>query len=113
MDIKDKQIWQVAAGDKNRNYVDLCLEWDVIIWGPGEYGPWPDCIKDMKEERPGQVPIGRRFCEEIKEGDIIVLRMGTSEVFGVGEVVGNTLWLDDFGDIDGWSLQMIRRVKWL
>lgn len=26
-----KQVWQVAAGDTDRNYVDLCLEWDVIL----------------------------------------------------------------------------------
>ena len=113
MDISDKQIWQVAAGDKDRNYVDLCLQRDVIIWGPGSYGPWPNCETDMREERRGQVPIGRRFCEEIKENDIIVLRMGTSQIFGVGEAIGPVLWLDDFGDIDGWDLQMVRRVRWL
>jgi len=113
MVIKDKQIWQVAAGDKDRNYVDLCLLWDVIVWGPGIFGPWPDCISEMKDERRGQVPIGRRFCEEIKAGDLIVLRMGTSEIYGVGEVIDPVLWLDDFGDIDGWDLQIVRRVRWL
>jgi hypothetical protein len=23
------------------------------------------------------------------------------------------MWLDDFGDIDGWALQIVRRVRWL
>lgn len=113
MDIKDKQIWQVAAGDKNRNYVDLCLEWNVIIWGPGEYGPWPACLKEMREERVGQVPYGRRFCENVNTNDVVILKLGTSEIYGVGEVASHVLWLDDFGDIDGWDLQMVRRVRWL
>jgi len=31
----------------------------------------------------------------------------------VGEVVGEVQWLDDFGDIDGWDIQLVRRVRWL
>jgi len=56
----------------------------------------------------------RRFCEEIKKGDIIVLRLGTSQVLAIGEVADDQLhWRDDFGDIDGWDLQHVRRVRWL
>jgi len=42
-----------------------------------------------------------------------VLRIGTSSVCGVGVVVGDTEWNDRFGDVDGWDLQHVRRVKWL
>jgi hypothetical protein len=31
MDVTQKKIWQVAAGDRDRNYADLCLEWDVVL----------------------------------------------------------------------------------
>jgi hypothetical protein len=113
MNIENKPIWQVAAGDKDRNYVDLMLRWDVIIWGPGCFGPWPDCIVELKNKWPGQLRIGRRFCEDINDGDIITLRLGTNEIYGVGVAVGGVQWLDDFGDIDGWDLQMVRRVRWL
>ena len=32
---------------------------------------------------------------------------------GVGVAVGGYLWHDAFGDVDGWSLQHLRRVIWL
>lgn len=41
MNVQGKTIWQHAAGDTNRNYVDLCLEWNVILNGPGNPGRWP------------------------------------------------------------------------
>ena len=118
MNITDKRIWQVAAGDKNRNYADLCLKWDVIIKGPGSAGPWPDCKEILvkwgwKKKKMTDI---KRFAVDIKAGDIVVLKLGTNEVFGVGEVVGGYDWKDvyqEFGDIDGWDLQHVRRVKWL
>ena len=45
-----KTIWQNSAGDKNRNFVDLLLYWDVIQNGPGSEGSWPDCIKRLKDK---------------------------------------------------------------
>lgn len=114
MDIAGKRIWQVAAGLKERNYVDALIEWDVAIIGPGEYGTWPNCAGDLQRYAPGMVPIIKRFCEEMKKGDLVVLRLGTDQVHGVGEVVDETpQWLDDFGDVDGWDLQIVRRVRYL
>ncbi|MEI7837511.1 MAG: hypothetical protein WCK05_14015, partial [Planctomycetota bacterium] len=55
----------------------------------------------------------RKFCEEVREGHLVLLRVGSQYVHGVGEVVGASLWLDDFGDVDGWDLQHVRRVRWL
>jgi hypothetical protein len=55
----------------------------------------------------------RRFCEELREGDIVVLQAGTSNVYGVGVVVGGYTWNEEFGDIDGWDYQHVRRVRWL
>jgi len=49
----------------------------------------------------------------MKSGELVVLRLGTKKVFGVGEIVGDYEWHDEFGDIDGWDLQHVRRVKWL
>ena len=47
------------------------------------------------------------------DGDLDVLRLGTSEVYGVGEVLGDYPGVDEFGDVDGWALQHVRRVRWL
>jgi len=55
----------------------------------------------------------QRFAEDIAEGDYVVLRMGTTDVLGFGVVVGHYDWNDAFGDVDGWDLQHVRRVKWL
>ncbi len=116
MDVTGRNIWQVAAGDKNRNYVDLCLQWGVILNGPGSAGCWPDCLPVLRDAwgvSARKITDLRRFCEEIKDGDLVVLRLGTGEIFGVGIVVGDYVWNSEFGDVDGWDLEHIRRVRWL
>jgi len=115
MDLGDKALWQVAAGDTDRSYHDLCLRWDVMLFGPGYRGPWPECKPGLNEDKwtTKKINLIRKFCEGIAEGDLIVLRLGTAEVYGVGRVVGDYQWYDDFGDVDGWHLQFVRRVRWL
>jgi hypothetical protein len=115
MDITGKKIWQQAAGDTDRNYSDVCLKWDVILNGPGYAGPWPGCdalLRTHEWSSRKRTDI-RRFSTEMEDGDIVVLRLGTAKVLGVGEVVRPYEWRDDFGDVDGWDLQHVRRVRWL
>ena len=113
MDIAGKTIWQQAAGDTNRDYSALCLTWGVILNGPGYVGRWPDCEDLLYDEvSPKKVTDIRRFAE-MKDGDLVVLRIGTASVLGVGQIVGPYQWLEEFGDIDGWDLQHVRRVRWL
>lgn len=115
MDISNKRIWQQACGDTDRNYSEVCLEWDVILNGPGHAGAYPECDAILKQD--GWASRKRtdiwRFATQIKDGDIIVLRLGTRIVLGVGIVVGEYQWNNVFKDIDGWNLQHCRRVKWL
>jgi len=33
MDIKGRTIWQIAAGDTDRSYANIFLDWDVIALG--------------------------------------------------------------------------------
>lgn len=109
-----KNIWQVAAGDTNRNYVQTFVDWDVILNGPGDAGPWPGCVDELKNSWSSKkITDLKRFCEEIEDGDIIVLRVGTRDVYGVGLVVGGYDHNEEFGDIDGWDLQHVRRVRWI
>jgi len=103
MDIAGRKIWQVAAGDTNRNYADLCLHWHVILNGPGSEGAWPECQECLREGwglSSRKVTDLRRFAEEIADGDLVVLRMGTTDILGVGIVVGEYLWNEEFGDIE-------------
>jgi len=115
MEISGKIIWQQAAGDTDRDYSDLCISWDVILNGPGYAGPWPDCARSLLEDGLSQRKITdlRRFAEEMKDGDLVVLRIGTATVLGVGQVVGPYEWSEEFGDVDGWNLQHVRRVRWV
>lgn len=116
MNLSGKTIWQVAAGDTDRNYADLCLCWDVVLNGPGSEGPWPECGQTLRKEwklSSRKMTDLKRFTDEIADGDIIVLRIGTTDILGVGIVVGGYTWNEEFGDIDGWDLEHVRRVKWL
>jgi len=115
MDIEGRTIWQQAAGDTDRNYAHLCLKWDVILNGPGYAGRWPDCQDQLYKDGWSSRKITdlRRFTEEISDGDLVVLRIGTSIVIAVGEIVGEYDWCEEFGDIDGWDIQHVRRVRWL
>jgi hypothetical protein len=115
MDISGKIIWQQAAGDTDRDYSALCLKYGVILNGPGYAGKWPDCEAPLRDDACSSRKVTdlRRFADEMRDGDLVVLRMGTSTVLGVGQIVGHYEWVDDFGDIDGWNLQHVRRVRWL
>ncbi len=116
MNIEGKTIWQQAGGDIARNYVRTNIEFDVILNGPGYAGRLPDCEKTLRADGWSSKKITdlKRFADEMRDGDIVVLRLGTSEVYAVGEVVGDDYaWMEEFGDIDGWDLQHVRRVRWL
>lgn len=109
------EYWQVAAGDKRRNYVHLCLRWEVILIGPGYAGPWPDCKSELVSDgrSPRKLTDIGRFCDEMHDGDVVVLRLGTDEIHGIGRIFGPYLWEEAFHDVDGWDLQHVRRVKWI
>jgi len=114
MEINNKKIWQQACGDTDRNYSEICLDWDVILNGPGYAGAYPDGDEILRQHgwKSKKRTDIRRFVQ-IKEGDLVVLRLGTADVLGVGEIVGEYEWSNVFADIDGWDLQHVRRVRWL
>lgn len=115
MNIQGRKIWQQACGDKDRNYSKICLKWDVILNGPGFAGPYPECAPILRNNNRSAKKITdiRRFATEMKSGDLVVLRIGTSTIFAFGEIVGDYEWHDSFSDVDGWDLQHVRRVRWL
>ena len=116
MDIEGRQIWQQAAGDTHRNYADLCLKWGVILNGPAHYGRWPECeiaLQNDDDVSPRKITDLRRFCEGMKDGDLVVLRHGTGVVLAVGEIVGRYEHHEEFNDVDGWKIAHVRRVRWL
>ena len=91
MDIDNRTVWQQAAGDTDRDYADLCLRWGVILNGPAYAGPWPECRQALLADGWSSRKLTdlRRFAEDMADGDLVVLRLGTSRVLAVGEVVGD------------------------
>ena len=110
MDLADTTLWQVGAGDTDRSYGDICIKFDVMIAGPGELGPY----EEERYAHLGDIRNSlRRFCKEARRGDIVLLRLGTGDVLSVGEISDDAAeWVDAFADVDGWSLQHVRRVRW-
>ncbi|MDX9985415.1 hypothetical protein [Sphaerochaeta sp.] len=115
MDIQNKQIWQQASGNTNRDYSELCLKRGVILNGPGYAGKWPECQMLLQADKWSARKIAdlRRFCEGMNIGDVVVLRRGTNSLLAVGEIVGEYEWREEFRDVEGWDLQHCRRVRWL
>lgn len=112
MKIGERKIWQQAAGDTDRNYVDICLKWDMILNGPASFGRWikGECDPNLTPKKRTDI---KRFCEEMEESDLVVLRLGTNHVYAVGEIVGDYEFHEEFNDIDGWDIGHVRRVRWL
>lgn len=100
--------WQVSGGPGNRSYANVFLRHGVALIGPGDAGPWtPE--RDDSEYDGGFV---RRFASEPADGDVVLLRTGTSKIRAVGIVASAYQYLNQFDDVNGWDLQHARRVRW-
>lgn len=102
-------VWQVSGGPTNRPYGEVFLRHGVALIGPGDPGPWTP--ERYAYDWSLQGFIGR-FAQEVKEGDVLLLRSGLSTIVAVGMIVGEYLFLDAFDDVNGWDLQHARRVRW-
>lgn len=92
-----KTYWQIAAGSAGRSYAELFVKFGMAFVG-------------------GQKEI--ETMAEVSIGDIVLLKIGLSKVYAVGEIVerkgkhkGNAdkSWLKDF---DGWDLSAYCYVDW-
>ncbi len=116
MNLKDRKLWQVAAGDNERKYDDICLDYNVMMIGPGRFGRFDEKFYAQTgdtEEARRQISRIRPFYRDARCGDIVLLRLGTDQVLAVGEIADEEPeYLEEFGDIDGWDLRHVRRVRW-
>ncbi len=108
MQLGTQKLWQIGAGDTERDYADLCQRWDVMLAGPGRLGPYsPEAYASLDDNNL------RRFYVDAKRGDAVLLRLGTGRVVALGEIADDApMWLPAFGDVDGWDVQHVRRVRW-
>src|SRR5574340_753850 len=112
------QVWQIAAGKADRNYSNLFLKHDVMFMGPGWYGDYRDHEKeywqDVKDGSETSNKIGqiRSFVNNVKKGDVVLLRnVHRIVAIGVADEAGYA-WDDTFDDVYGWELQHTRRIVW-
>ena len=113
----ENNIWGIAAGDSNRDYHEIFLDWNVMLMGPGDPGNWNDKKDIYKEDSTittRKFNMIKDFCENAHNGDIVFLSLKSKPgSYKVGIIDGDYEWHDIFGDIDGWNLQHTRRVRWL
>lgn len=112
-----EHCWQIAAGDQDRNYTDVCIRHSAIMMGPGSYGSWESPqtrpVLEARGVTSKRIKNLELFCRSIKPGHMIVLRLGMSEVHAVGIVRGQYEHNDFFADVDGWDLNNYYRVEWI
>ena len=115
MDDEEMNYWQVAAGDGERDYSGVFLDYGVMLIGPGDHGEYfenKDYYDDKDCYKPNDV---RYFAEQVKEGDIVVLKRPSGklwEVLAIGTVERGYVYSSAFDDVEGWDLQHCRHVKW-
>lgn len=111
-----RRVWQVGAGDSGRDFSRLCLDHDVMVLGPGKYGPYDADVYsrvvsggDFTGRKIGLVAD---FCHEVQPGDLVLLRRGQRAV-ALGIVADDHYRHDPtFDDIYGWDLEHSRAVIW-
>jgi hypothetical protein len=109
------RIWQMASGSEGHDFSQLCLDHDVMILGPGRYGPFdPKTYKapiENGEFTKAKIGYVGHLHGRVQCGDYVVLRYGHL-VRAIGLVASDYEFNSIFDDIDGWDLQHSRRVIW-
>ena len=98
-------VWQVSGGPVDRPYSDLFMTHGVALIGPADHGPW-------RSQCPEGGAHVRRFAEELRIGDLLLLRTALIEISAVGLVASQYKFLEPFDDVQGWDLRHGRRVRW-
>src|SRR5580698_1318357 len=92
-----RHYWQVAAGNKDRNYSNLFLKYGLAFVGGDK-----------------QIAIA----DEVKKGDVMLLKGGTQQILAAGVVVerkgriggcNDKAWVRD---VEGWNLPAYVYVDW-
>jgi hypothetical protein len=109
-------IWQVSAGDSRRDFSDLFLKYDVMLAGPGRFGPYSkECYAQVIQQglyTSTKIGYLRAFVEKANTNDIVLLRDG-SKFKAIGVLSDEPYFHSEiFDDIYGWDLQHARRVVW-
>ena len=109
-------IWQIAAGDGNREYSEVFLRYGVILIGPGSYGDYfenQDIYDDNSHHAYSR--YYQSFMKDMQTGDLVILKSPHGnkwEIVAVGKVRSDYFHTEVFEDVEGWPLQHCRKVQW-
>ncbi len=107
-------VWQIATGDRGRDYSGVFLKHDVMILGPGEYGA-VDGDNYASGPPNSMMRQVHNFAYNPQPGDRVLMRF-CHKVIAVGQIPAgedNQYKFDEaFGCVYGWNLRHRRRVKW-
>lgn len=110
------RVWQIAAGDSERDYKDLFLDHGLACVGPGDPGPFNEYPEQYARTRPAYRAFMRPFCVELAEDDLLLLKRGAPggkwAVEAVGRVDGRYVYEPRLEDVEGWDLQHTIPVRW-
>lgn len=103
-----RTVWQISGGPAARTYAEVFLRHGVGLVGPTGAGPWTTARRE--DDYDGA--FVRQIANEVKPGDVFLLRNGLSRACAVGLVCGDYQFFPQFDDVNGWDLQHGRRVRW-
>jgi hypothetical protein len=110
------RVWQIAAGDRERDYKDLFLDHGLACVGPGDPGPFNEHPERYAKTKHAYRPFMRPFCVELAQDDLLVLKRGASggkwAIEAVGRVAGPYVYEPRLEDVEGWDLQHMIPVRW-
>lgn len=110
-----ENIWQVAAGDGERNYWDIFRQFGVMLIGPGGEGDYTKHKDAYNRMTPARRRPIRQFVEVADKDDYVVLkhRSGSKWIaIAIGRIKPGYYFKPVFGDVEGFQLQHCRRVDW-
>ena len=104
-------IWQVKAGDGERDYSKVFLQYGVMLIGGGGLGDY----RKNRDNYKGKRGL-RQFADEAVKGDLVVLKRpcGGSKwaAIAVGKITSGYSFEAVFSDVEDFSLQHCRQVEW-
>ena len=108
-------FWQVAAGERSRDYSSVFLDFSVMLVGGGEPGSFHEHQDYYEGHRDWRTQVVH-FAKTAEVGDMVILKRphGTMwEIVAVGRITGEYEYSELFDDVEGWDLRHCRRVDWV
>ena len=110
------RVWQIAAGDRGRDYSSWLVDHDLACLGPGDFGDYSAAAYEsvveagyLSSHKAGAIG---HFRDTVRPGDLVLLRRG-HRVVAIGVFADEAYkWDPAFDDVRGWDLQHSRRVVW-